>query len=397
MNFEIGFTGFKSEQRALLERIAHEHSLTVRKTVSKTLHFLCLGPNAGPSKIELAKQFGTITIDENTFHRLVNDGELAVTTAKSLLALVDEQYTSPRLNQNHPNDTTPLNEDGQPVARFNEQANIERSLNTLKGILLGITADQRLRQSELLLLDVWIKNHEEITDDPDIVDLADALNDILADGVVTADELEDLFELINSINDYRQFGEFEEHHLINQLLGFLSGIAADDEINESEILTLVDWLNQNSAILDCWPASTIVSKLNAILADGEITFEEREELLQTIQKLTGVHLSETGDCSSSTTECFDQIDTLQHHNIGFCFTGKFNCGSRKEVEAKATNLGAFITKGVNFETRYLVIGAQASRDWKFSSHGRKIEKAMNLKGKGHDIFVISEEQWKSHI
>lgn len=397
MNFEICFTGFKSDENTLLEQTAKESSFIVRNNITKNLHFLCIGPNAGPRKIESAKQLGTVIIDLNAFNHIIHDGVLTDTTANALVTLVENQYRPTTSARPQSRDDVPLDKNGQPIGRFNDRANIEKSLNMLKGILLGIAADKRLRQSELLLLDVWIKNHEELANDPDIVDLTDALNDILADNVVNADELEDLFELINSINDYRKFGVFEEHHQINQLLGFLSGIAADDELNDSEILTLIEWLNQNASIMDNWPASIIVSKLNNILKDGEITYEDKEDLLQIIKKLTGVYFSETGDCSGLTTECFDEVDSIDHANVGYCFTGKFNSGHRKEVEAKATGLGAFITKGVNFETRYLVIGTQASRDWKFSSHGRKIEKAMNLKEKGHEIYVISEAQWMAAI
>ena len=42
---------------------------------------------------------------------------------------------------------------------------------------------------------------------------------------------------------------------------------------------------------------------------------------------------------------------------------------------------------------YLVIGTLASRDWRFSSHGRKIEKAVKLRGQGVPIRIISERVW----
>ena len=42
---------------------------------------------------------------------------------------------------------------------------------------------------------------------------------------------------------------------------------------------------------------------------------------------------------------------------------------------------------------YLVIGSLASREWAHTSHGRKIEKAMDYKKKGCSINIVSEEQW----
>ncbi len=45
------------------------------------------------------------------------------------------------------------------------------------------------------------------------------------------------------------------------------------------------------------------------------------------------------------------------------------------------------------EVDYLVIGTLASRDWRFSSHGRKIENAIALQKSGHPIVIINERTW----
>jgi len=43
-----------------------------------------------------------------------------------------------------------------------------------------------------------------------------------------------------------------------------------------------------------------------------------------------------------------------------------------------------------------VIGTLASSDWRFSSHGRKIEKAIKLKEEGLPMVIIAEQTWFSH-
>jgi len=45
----------------------------------------------------------------------------------------------------------------------------------------------------------------------------------------------------------------------------------------------------------------------------------------------------------------------------------------------------------------LVIGTLASRDWCFSCHGRKIEKAIKLKEKGAPVVIITERTWLQYI
>lgn len=388
--FEICFTGFNAVERNELETLGESLGLLVKKNVTKNLHILCVGDNAGPSKVDKARSSGSVILDKSQFAHFANTGELPKTTVEHLLNLVESR--TPIKRKQLPSDA-PLNKDAQPYGRFNQVANIEKAIASLHGILLGVTADDKLKPAEHAFLDLWLKTHEDISIDPDIIDIVDVLNDVLEDGVIDDDEYDDLFCLINDVNHIRGFNEPNSHNQINQLLGMLQGISADDEINEKEIEVLAIWLDENHQILDKWPASVVASKLCEILEDGIITEDEKKDLLITVQKITGNHFFETGDVSDNTTECFDDISDILHDNIGFCFTGKFKSGSRKTVENKAQNLGAITTKDVLLTTQFLVIGTLASRDWKFQSHGRKIEKAMSLKEKGHDIYVISEEQW----
>ncbi len=73
---QILFTGFKSARREELERVAAEQGLRVMKTAGKALAFLCIGDNAGPSKVEKAREAGAFILDELQLHALFESGEL---------------------------------------------------------------------------------------------------------------------------------------------------------------------------------------------------------------------------------------------------------------------------------------------------------------------------------
>lgn len=392
--FEICFTGFNADERDELETLGESLGLLIKKNVTKNLHILCIGNNAGPCKVSKAEDVGAVILDKSQLIHFVETGELPESTIKQLLCLVESRRPT---RAEKPAYDAPLDKDAQPYGRFNQSANIEKAIASLHGILLGVAADSKLKPAEHAFLDLWLKTHEDVSLDPDIIDIVDVLTDVLEDGIIDEDEYDDLFCLINDVNQIREFNEPNSHNQINQLLGLLQGIAADDEINEKEIDALVAWLNINNQIIDKWPASVVASKLYDILEDGIITEDEKKDLLTTVQKITGSHFCETGDASDNTTECFDDVSEIPHDNIGFCFTGKFKSGSRKTVESKAQDLGAVTSKDVLLTTQFLVIGTLASRDWKYQSHGRKIEKAMSLKEKGHEIYVISEEQWLAAI
>ncbi|CAJ0700458.1 hypothetical protein LMG18102_03224 [Ralstonia mannitolilytica] len=73
---EILFTGFPSAQRAELEQRAADAGLHVCKTVTQGLHFLCVGPNAGPSKIRKSRERGSYIVSYEQLLALLETGEL---------------------------------------------------------------------------------------------------------------------------------------------------------------------------------------------------------------------------------------------------------------------------------------------------------------------------------
>lgn len=73
---EILFTGFPSVQRASLEAHAAAAGLTVVKTVTKNLDYLCCGPTAGPAKLEKARDKGVWILNQPAFFSLLETGEL---------------------------------------------------------------------------------------------------------------------------------------------------------------------------------------------------------------------------------------------------------------------------------------------------------------------------------
>ncbi len=64
---EILFTGFSRSQRQDLEEMAEAAGMIVRKSVTKGLTYLCIGSNAGPSKMAQATDAGACIIELDGF------------------------------------------------------------------------------------------------------------------------------------------------------------------------------------------------------------------------------------------------------------------------------------------------------------------------------------------
>nr|WP_059392486.1 hypothetical protein [Pseudomonas toyotomiensis] len=75
---QILFTGFKAAERAELEVFAEQSGFRVMKTAGKSLAFLCIGANAGPSKVEAARLAGAFILTVSELNSLVNTGEVFV-------------------------------------------------------------------------------------------------------------------------------------------------------------------------------------------------------------------------------------------------------------------------------------------------------------------------------
>ena len=73
---DVCFTGFKSDDKKRLIELAESKGFIVRSSVTQKLNFLCCGYNAGPKKIEKARNQGVIALNENQFTHLLETGEI---------------------------------------------------------------------------------------------------------------------------------------------------------------------------------------------------------------------------------------------------------------------------------------------------------------------------------
>ena len=179
---------------------------------------------------------------------------------------------------------------------------------------------------------------------------------------------------------------------IENLLGLCGGLVADQHLNDHEIFFLRNWLDDHALIRDCWPANVLGDRVLSVLADGVINDDERSDLLGTLNQLLGSP-HEIGTSSGVSSSLPVTPGAVVSYPAFFCLTGKFVTGTRSKCEDLVVRCGGTPESDVTLKTNYLVIGDLASRDWKFSSFGRKIERAMDLREKGQQISILSEEMW----
>jgi hypothetical protein len=74
--------------------------------------------------------------------------------------------------------------------------------------------------------------------------------------------------------------------LVQELSGIVAGVAADEDINEAELIKLTQWLNDHEYVLDRHPFSDVEEVVRRVLADGLITSDEHAELFWMCERLS---------------------------------------------------------------------------------------------------------------
>lgn len=81
---QVLFTGFAKVQRGVLEQKSDAAGLRVVQSVTQRLAFLCAGPNAGPAKVEKAREQNVYIVTEPELLRLLKTGELPDSAVEAL-------------------------------------------------------------------------------------------------------------------------------------------------------------------------------------------------------------------------------------------------------------------------------------------------------------------------
>lgn len=184
------------------------------------------------------------------------------------------------------------------------------------------------------------------------------------------------------------------------LLGICTGIIADENLNEKEVRFIDLWLSNNTDIASVWPGEVIAKRIHEVLADNIVTPDELEYLKQTLKELIGGTLQDTGAIGGLSTRLpvnDERAHPVVFDGTAFCFTGNFLYGTRAACERAVMARGAQAFLGIKTNLEYLVIGTMVSQDWANSSHGRKIEKAVEYQNKGRPLLIISEEHWIKYL
>ncbi|WP_320409056.1 BRCT domain-containing protein [Candidatus Williamhamiltonella defendens] len=283
--------------------------------------------------------------------------------------------------------------------RFNYFRNRDKYFANLISIIDGIICDDCVNSKEILYLDTWLLNANEISDNFCFKSIRRKISEVLAYKFIDHTKLneikKDLIIIQKNLLElpYLHLNSIESgRHLFE---GLCKGILSDKELNDSEIKYLQWFLSKNDNLKKNYPGKIIYNIVKDILQDSIVTEEEREFLRKTLISFTGCDI-ESGVVDGLATQLpIDIINKFNASGKTVCLTGEFIYGKRSVCEQEIIRQGANVIGNVTKKLDYLIAGTMSSKNWRYTSHGRKIEKAVHYRDeKAIPLKIINEEQWQ---
>lgn len=267
----------------------------------------------------------------------------------------------------------------------------EKALHTLEGIVHGIAADNKINDAEISELRAWLNTLPHLSNKNKAFSaLVEIVESAIEDYFLDSEEKENI---LYHLDNLKIGGEL--YNLITadlqQLHGLLHGILADGEINQKEIETLEQWLENNRHLNSYYPYDEIYSIVQKVLADGIVDAEEQEEL----KGFFSIFVELKGDIDindkKTPIENFCAFDPdISFEGKQFALTGSSSRGSRKELALEIEQRGGVFINNVSKNTNFLIYCGEKSDYWAFTCYGRKVEQAIKLRKEGYPIQIIVE-------
>ena len=284
--------------------------------------------------------------------------------------------------------------------QFTGPAVIDKTINTLEGILTGLSIDNELNEQETNDLLQWSLTHSYLADRRPFDELFNTIFIALEDDILALEEKEDLLWLCKKLHSNGLYYDTITSDM-QKLQGIFHGILSDGVITKKELEGLKEWLSENEQLATYHPYDEVFSLVTSVLKDGKVSLEE-EHLLKAFFSQFVENSNACEDLSEEERNLFRKQGicalapdvVVEGHS--FCFTGKSTKASRTEIAEIINNAGGKFKNNVNKDTNYLIVGNEGNPCWAFACYGRKIEKAIELRQQGNHIVIVNEvDFWDS--
>jgi len=289
-----------------------------------------------------------------------------------------------------------MHPDHVSYSNFTGPAQLHRALNSLAGIIEGISIDGEINMDERRFLASWIQDHLHQRHQHPFNELMPVLDQALGEGRMDEESAEDLRWLIDRMRSTERANATTAD--LQRLHAVLGGIVADRRISERELRGLSEWMDEHAHLQGCWPYDEIGHLVAKVLADGVVDAQEQDLLKQFFSEF--IVLADDRTLTKPLLELAGSLvgmcavaPDIQFEQKGFCFTGASSRGTRSDIQALVTARGGRVHPTPSKKVDYLVIGAEGNPCWSYACYGRKVERAVELRKEGLRIMIVHERDF----
>ena len=292
-------------------------------------------------------------------------------------------------------------EEEERINACNRSANARKREVYWIGFLEGTLASRRIEPGEEDALLVEAEKFVEFfEDDADAADLAADLHarcfeseqDLIGQLGVVISEKRD------AVMADASYSETDE---MNEFLGFCGGIICDGKILQPEAAAIRQRFRRSEVLMNAATFQSLRRAVERAMADRILTDDEAKELREWIAALVGDGFVDTGLANIGTVAQLDDpiLDPEQVRVKGatFVLTGPMRMGPRAFIIGEIERAGGIVEPRTTQRTDYLVISSKASRHWRTTHFGTKIERAKELINAGHPMRFVCESALESAI
>lgn len=293
-----------------------------------------------------------------------------------------------------------MHPDLEEYSHFHSRSRLDKAINSLLGIIEGISIDGVINDHEKGFLLLWLTEHEQDIDSHPFCELAPLIQRSLEDGVLDEEERADIKWLCERLSSQDYFDKISVD--LQRLHAIVGSIVADQVITEAELRGLSDWLEEHDHLKKCWPYDEIERLVVSTLRDGKIDPEEHEQLKCFFSEFINVLdektirdplVAEDGNIVGLCSVCPD----IEFAGSKFCFTGVSPLYTRSQLSDMVKKLGGSAVSGLTREVEYLVICEDGNPCWAYACYGRKVEKAVKMRKSGVRVSLIHERDFLDAI
>jgi hypothetical protein len=286
---------------------------------------------------------------------------------------------------------------------FTQRQRVDRAIHTLEGILTGIAIDSIISPGELHELNEWVSDNRKLVGRHPFSELIPRIDAALADGKLDEDEHADILWLCQNLRTDSIFYD-EVTSDMQRLQGILHGILADGVITDDEITQLSRWIDDHAHLKGCYPYDEIDSLLTQVLKDSNIDTSEREMLAAFFEDFITYSLARRIERARESAKqgierpqklsgLCSVCPELSFEGRCYSFTGASTKATRSRIAELVEKLGGEFSNSVTEKVHFLVVGANGNPAWAFSCYGRKVEQAMKLRSGGHSLLIVHENDF----